>query len=157
MEKGYVVSVNISPNKGERKKPIRGGSEVIEGCGLKGDGHANISADVQNETSHRQVSLLAQESIEKMRQIGLNVTPGDFAENITTSGIDLLSIKVGDYLKIGPDVLLEISQIGKTCHNRCAIYYQAGDCIMPREGVFARVIKGGMIKEGDEIIVNRLT
>jgi MOSC domain-containing protein YiiM len=149
----YVVSVNISKNKGERKKPVNKDWEVLKGCGLKDDGHANINADVQNETSHRQVSLLAVESIEKMRKMGLEVGPGDFAENITTGGINLLSFPVGTQIKIGNDVLLRVSQIGKVCHDRCVIYHQAGDCVMPREGVFAQVIEEGKIKAGDEIIL----
>ncbi|MBU1261682.1 MOSC domain-containing protein [bacterium] len=149
---GQVVSVNISKNKGERKKPVSENWEVIKGCGLKDDGHANNSSDVQNETSHRQVSLLAIESIEKMQKMGLEVEPGDFAENITTAEIDLLSLDVGKQIRIGQEVILQISQIGKICHDRCAIYYQAGDCVMPREGIFAQVIKGGMIKAGDKII-----
>lgn len=151
---GQVISVNISQNKGERKRPVAQSWEVIEGCGLKGDAHANINADVQGENSHRQISLLAQESIEKMRQTGLEVGPGDFAENITTAGIDLLSLKIGDQVKIGPEMVLSVSQIGKVCHDRCAIYYQAGDCVMPREGIFAEVIKGGRIQAGDEIFHN---
>ncbi|MEW6620950.1 MAG: MOSC domain-containing protein [bacterium] len=146
-----MVSVNISKNKGQRKKPVDGSWEVIAGCGLKANGHANLSIEEQTATSHRQVSLLAQESIEKMRQMGLDVSPGDFAENITTSGIDLLSLPVGSQIQVGNDVILEVSQIGKVCHTRCAIYYQAGDCVMPKEGIFARVLKGGMIKIGDEI------
>lgn len=153
---GKVVSVNISQNKGERKKPVSQLWEVIEDCGLKGDGHANCPpAGVKgwnNETSHRQVSLLAVESIEKMQKMGLDVQPGDFAENITTIGLDLLSLKIGEQVKIG-EVILKISQIGKVCHKRCSIYYQVGDCVMPKEGIFAEVIKGGMIKAGDEIIV----
>jgi MOSC domain-containing protein YiiM len=154
---GEVLSVNISKNKGQRKKPVTERWEVIEGCGLKDDGHANITCDIQNETSHRQVSLLAQESIEKMQKMGLEVGPGDFAENITTTGIDLLSLKIDDQLKIGADILLQISQIGKVCHNRCAIYYQAGDCVMPKEGVFAKVLKKGSIVAGDEIVVLKST
>lgn len=149
---GQVISVNISRNKGERKMPVNQSWEVIEGCGLKDDAHANINADVQGENSHRQVSLLSQESIEKMRQKGLEVVPGDFAENITTAGIDLTSLEVGTQVRIGPEALFKISQLGKVCHDRCAIYYQAGDCVMPREGIFARVIKGGKIKAGDEIV-----
>ncbi len=149
---GHVVSINISKNKGERKKPVNQSWEVITGCGLKDDGHANVSPGVQNKTSHRQVSLLAQESIEKMRQKGLDLHAGDFAENITTIGIDLLSLKSGTQLQIGSDVLLRISQIGKVCHDRCTIYYQAGDCVMPREGIFAEVIKGGRIEGGDKIL-----
>ncbi|MBI4778805.1 MOSC domain-containing protein [Candidatus Desantisbacteria bacterium] len=148
---GSVVSINISKNKGERKKPINQAWELVESCGLKNDGHANLIPHAQDEKSHRQVSLLALESIEKMRQMGLVVVPGNFAENITTSGIDLLSFEIGTYLKIGTQVILRISQIGKVCHTRCAIYYQAGDCVMPREGIFAEVIKGGMIEVGDEV------
>lgn len=148
---GEVVSVNISKNKGERKKPVTQNWEVIRGCGLKDDGHANLNCENQDKTSHRQVSLLAIESIEKMRKRGLEVGPGDFAENITTAGINLLLLKVGSRIKIAQEVVLEISQIGKVCHNRCAIYYQAGDCVMPTEGIFARVINGGMIKPKDKI------
>lgn len=151
---GQVISVNISLNKGERKRPVAQSWEVIEGCGLKDDAHANINGDVEGENSHRQVSLLARESIDKMRQRGLEVGPGDFAENITTAEVDLTSLKVGAQIKIGPEVLLKVSQLGKVCHDRCAIYYQAGDCVMPREGIFAEVIKGGKIKAGDEIIRN---
>jgi len=148
---GEVVSVNISKNKGERKKPVDEDWEVITDCGLKDDGHANIRSDIQDENSHRQVSLLSIESIEKMRKMGLVVGPGDFAENITTAGIDLLSLEVGTQIKIGAEVVLEITQRGKVCHDRCAIYYQAGDCVMPREGIFASVLKGGRIKNGDKI------
>lgn len=151
---GKVVSVNISKNKGERKKTVTQSWELIKGCGLKDDGHANINCNIQNENSHRQISLLAIESIDKMKQMGLAVGPGDFAENITTCGIDLLSLSVGKHIKIGTDVLLRISQIGKICHERCAIYYQAGDCVMPKEGVFAEVIKGGKIKSGDKIQID---
>lgn len=150
---GKVVSINISKNKGERKKPVNRAWEVITGCGLKNDGHANVSPDIQDENSHRQVSLLAIESIEKMRKMGLEVGPGDFAENITTTGIDLPALSIGTQLKIGNEVLLKISQIGKICHDRCAIYSQAGDCVMPREGVFAEVVKGGKIKAGDKIMI----
>lgn len=146
-----VVSINISRDKGQRKKPVTGSWETIEGCGLKNDGHANLSPNAQDEKSHRQVSLLALESIEKMRQLGLDVVPGNFAENITTQGIDLLSFEIGTQLRIGTQVILRISQIGKVCHDRCAIYYQAGDCVMPREGIFAEVINGGMIEVGDEV------
>lgn len=142
--KGKVVSVNISAKKSVRKKPVGEGC-LIEERGFEGDAHA---ADW-----HRQVSLLALESIEKMRKMGLDVNPGDFAENITTAGLNLLSLPIGTRLKVGGKVLLEVSQIGKVCHTKCAIYYQAGDCIMPREGIFARVLKGGEVKIGDEIEV----
>jgi MOSC domain-containing protein YiiM len=136
-----VLAVCISENKGERKKPV-GEVELRENHGIIGDGHAG--------EWHRQVSLLAQESIDKMRAMGLDVNAGDFAENITTSGIELVRLPIGSCLQIGV-ALLEVTQIGKECHTRCAIYYQAGDCVMPKEGIFARVITGGMIKPGDEI------
>ena len=138
---GKVVAVCISENKGERKKPVDA-VELRENHGIVGDGHAG--------DWHRQVSLLAQESIDKMRALGLDVTAGDFAENITTSGIELVSLPIGTRLQVGK-TLLEVTQIGKECHTRCAIYYQAGDCVMPKEGIFARVITGGMIRPGDEV------
>ena len=137
-----VVSVNISERKTVRKKAVEA-CNVLENRGLEGDAHAG--------DWHRQVSLLAEESIDKMRKMGLKVGPGDFAENITTRGIDLVSLPIGTRMTVGADVLLEVSQIGKECHTRCAIYYQAGDCVMPREGIFAKVLKGGEVKVGDEI------
>ena len=136
-----VVAVSISKSKGEKKTPV----ELVhlrENFGIIGDAHAG--------DWHRQGSLLAQESIDKMRAMGLNVGAGDFAENLTTRGIDLVGLPIGTRLGIGP-VVLEISQIGKTCHTRCAIYYQAGDCVMPKEGVFATVVSGGAIRPGNEI------
>lgn len=144
--KGYVVSVNISKNKGEKKTPQKEALEIIEDFGLAGDGHSGCG--------NRQVSLLAIESIEKMRKKGLNVSCGDFAENITTSEISLVSLKLGTRIKIENDIILEVSQIGKTCNERCAIYYQAGDCVMPKEGIFAKVIRGGKIKKGDILAVS---
>ena len=138
-----VVSVCISENKGERKKPIASVS-LMESHGIIGDAHAG--------DWHRQVSLLAMESIDKMRAMGLDVTTGDFAENITTQGIDLPSLPIGTRLSIG-GTILEVTQIGKECHTRCAIYHQAGDCVMPKEGIFARVVQGGTIKAGDNIAV----
>jgi MOSC domain-containing protein YiiM len=137
----HVIAVCISENKGERKKPVEG-VELRENHGIVGDGHAG--------DWHRQVSLLAQESIDKMRALGLDVNAGDFAENITTSGIDLVSLPIGSRLQVR-GTMLEVTQIGKECHTRCAIYYQAGDCVMPKEGIFVRVISGGTIKPGDEI------
>ena len=137
-----IVSLAISPKKGTRKTQI--GRAVIRlNHGLEGDAHAG--------PWHRQVSLLATESIGKARKQGLDVTFGDFAENIATEGIDLVNLAIGTRLKMGSSVVLEISQIGKECHNKCAIYYKAGDCIMPREGVFARVIEGGEIRCEDLI------
>jgi len=142
--KGRVVSINISDKKGMRKKPVRS-AEIITEHGIKGDAHAS-------STWHRQISLLALESIKKMQDLGLKVNPGDFAENITTEGIDLIALPIGTEMKIG-DVEAEVSQIGKECHTRCAIYYQAGDCVMPKEGIFVKVLKGGKIEVGDEISV----
>lgn len=142
--KGKVVSINVSDKKSTRKKPVSE-AEVITDFGIKGDAHAS-------DKWHRQVSLLAIESIQRMRALGLDVGPGDFAENITTAGIDLLGLPVGTQMKIG-NVEVEISQIGKECHARCSIYYQAGDCIMPKEGIFVRVLKGGKVREGDDVEV----
>ncbi|MGQ9556436.1 MAG: MOSC domain-containing protein [Desulfurispora sp.] len=141
---GKIVAVCTSPQKGMRKKNVGEGLLVPE-HGLEGDAHTG--------TWHRQVSLLALESIEKMRQQGLDVHPGDFAENLTTRGIDLVSLPVGTRLKIGSQAVGEVTQIGKECHHRCAIYYQAGDCVMPREGIFIRVLEGGPVKVGDDIEV----
>ncbi len=140
---GRIIAVCRSDNKGTKKLDRRKGV-LREGLGLVGDAHAD-------STTHRQVSLLAIESIEKMRALGFEVSPGDFAENLTTEGIDLLSLPVGTRLRIGKEVLLEITQIGKECHSGCAIFQQVGKCIMPEEGVFARVLHGGTVKTGDEI------
>ena len=142
---GKVVSVNTSDRKGVRKKPV---PEILirEAFGIEGDAHASSEW-------HRQVSLLALESIEKMRGMGLDVNPGDFAENITTEGVDLVALPLGTRLAIGDEVIGEVSQIGKECHTRCAIYYQAGDCVMPKEGIFIRVIRGGKVKKGDDVSV----
>lgn len=138
-----VVAVCISAKKGTRKKNV-GEARAIVAHGLENDAHA---ADW-----HRQISLLALESIEKMRQAGLNVGPGDFAENITTEGIELTSLPIGTRLRVG-EVEMEVTQIGKECHTRCAIYRLAGDCVMPREGIFTRVLSPGSIKVGDSIEV----
>ena len=141
---GKVLAVNVSAKKGTRKKNV-GTSCLLPGKGLKDDAHA--------APGKRQVSLLAMESIEKMVLLGLKVGPGDFAENITTQGLDLLKLPIGTRIRIGDETLLQISQIGKECHTRCAIYYQAGDCVMPKEGIFAEVLVGGEIKVGDSIHV----
>lgn len=141
---GVVKAVCTSPKKGMRKKNVGEGILVPE-HGLQGDAHTG--------TWHRQVSLLALESIQKMRDMGLDVNPGDFAENITTEGMDLVSLPVGTRLKIGSEAVGEVTQIGKECHTRCAIYYQAGDCVMPKEGIFIRVLAGGPVKVGDNIEV----
>ena len=140
---GKIISINISPKKGMRKKAVD--SAVLkDNFGIENDAHASGKW-------HRQVSLLATESIKKMTDKGLDVGPGDFAENITTEGIDLPNLPVGTKMTIAEDIEVEVSQIGKLCHNRCAIYEQAGDCVMPREGIFVKVLKGGTIKTGDEI------
>jgi MOSC domain-containing protein YiiM len=140
---GQVVAVNISERKGVRKLNV-GRAVALKNFGLEGDAHGG--------NWHRQVSLLAEESIEKMRSLGLALSFGDFAENITTSGIDLLSLNVGARLKVG-NALLEITQKGKECHAGCEIRKLVGDCIMPREGIFAIVIEKGEIKVGDQIEV----
>ncbi len=136
-----VVAVCTSEKKGERKKNV-GEATFKEVHGIVGDAHAG--------DWHRQVSLLAIESIDKMREKGLDVGPGDFAENITTEGIEVATLPIGTRLKIGESIG-EVTQIGKVCHDRCAIYYQAGDCVMPKEGIFIKVIKGGQVKVGDSL------
>ncbi|NOY13310.1 MAG: MOSC domain-containing protein [Deltaproteobacteria bacterium] len=136
-----IVAVCISKNKGERKTPVEQ-VELRKEHGIVGDAHAG--------DWHRQVSLLAKESIDKMRALGLDVDNGDFAENLTTEGIDLPGLPIGTRLQLG-ECLLEVTQIGKECHTRCAIYYQAGDCVMPKEGIFARVLTGGTVQAGESI------
>jgi MOSC domain-containing protein YiiM len=140
---GKVVAISISTEKGVPKKNIERGVFKRE-HGLEGDAHAG--------NWHRQVSLLALESIKKMIDKGLQVAPGDFAENITTVGINLVDLPIGAHLKVG-QALMEVTQIGKKCHGKCAVYERAGDCIMPREGIFVRVLQGGEIKTGDPVIV----
>jgi len=140
-----IVAVCSSEEKGTRKKSVSEGL-LREDYGLVGDAHADCC-------THRQVSLLAQESIDKMLPLGVKVGPGDFAENITTEGIDLVSLSIGTTISIGEDVLLEVTQIGKECHTPCAIYRQAGVCVMPTEGIFTTVICGGVAKVGDQLKV----
>jgi len=138
---GKIFSVSVSDKKGTRKNNVASAT-VKDDYGIVGDAHAGFL--------HRQVSFLAKESIEKMVKLGLKVKSGDFAENITTEGIDLCKLKVGDVLSInGLDFI--VSQIGKVCHHRCAIYYQAGDCIMPKEGIFTVVRGDGKVSVGDNI------
>jgi len=144
MEKGRIVSINVSDRKGVRKKAVPEAAISAEGGGIEGDAHASGQW-------HRQVSLLALESIDKMRAMGLKVGPGDFAENLTTEGIDLLALPIGTRVRIGGSIVGEVSQIGKECHTRCAIYHQAGDCVMPKEGIFIKVITGGTVRTGDAI------
>lgn len=140
-----IIAVCKSEKKGTRKEDITKGF-LREDYGLLGDAHAGCS-------THRQVSLLAIESIEKMGNLGLNVHPGDFAENLTIEGLELVSLAAGTRISIGEDVLLEITQIGKECHSGCAIYQQIGKCIMPKEGVFSRIIRGGFVRTGDSMRV----
>ena len=138
-----IIAVCSSAEKGVRKENIRKGVLKQE-YGLLGDAHADSGW-------HRQVSLLAIESIEKMRKTGLDVGPGDFAENLTCEGMDLWTLPIGTRLSVGDEAILEISQIGKECHTGCAIFKLTGKCIMPKEGVFARVIRGGTVSSGDFI------
>lgn len=141
---GKIVAVCTSERKGMRKKDVGTGVLKIN-FGIEGDAHGG--------DWHRQVSLLALESIKKMQEKGLDVQPGDFAENLTTEGIDLVSLPVGTKIKIGESGLGEVTQIGKECHTKCAIYYQAGDCVMPKEGIFIKVLAGGPVQVGDKIEV----
>jgi len=138
-----IVAICTSENKGTKKEVVNHGI-LREDYGLIGDAHADCC-------SHRQVSLLAVESIDKMRALGLEVGSGDFAENLTTEGIDLVSLPPGTRMSVGKEVILEVTQIGKECHAGCAIFRQVGKCVMPKEGVFARVICGGSINVDDPI------
>ncbi|MDR2108815.1 MAG: MOSC domain-containing protein [Coriobacteriales bacterium] len=143
--KGVVTSINVSARKGTRKTPLpEGHAEITINHGVVGDAHAG--------DWHRQVSFLAEESIAKAREMGLDVHAGDFAENFTTEGLNLFTIPVGTLLKVG-DSEVEVSQIGKVCHTRCAIYHLAGDCIFPREGIFGVVHKPGEVRVGDDVEV----
>jgi molybdopterin adenylyltransferase len=144
---GMVLSVNISAEKGTKKKNV-GSVRLMKNWGIAADGHAG--------DWHRQLSLLSKKSIEKIRAKGLPVDYGDFAENLSIDGIDLYLLPVGTTLTIGTDAMIRITQIGKECHTRCNIFYQVGDCVMPREGVFAEVLKEGEIRVGDTIKVLEL-
>ena len=148
MQQDVVRSINLSARKGVRKSPVSSHEAfIVEQRGFEGDGHAG--------DWHRQVSLLAWESVQKAQAMGLDVKEGDFAENITTEGIDLLQLPLGTQVRIG-GVLLEVSQIGKVCHTKCAIYHLAGDCIFPREGVFFVALNSGTVCVGDTIEVIRI-
>jgi len=142
--KGRIKAISISRTKGTQKVNVPE-AELRAGHGMVGDAHAG--------DWHRQLSLLDIESIETMRAGGANVSPGDFAENITTEGIDLAALKLGQTLRLGTNVEIKITQFGKKCHGRCIIYEQIGDCIMPRQGIFASVSRGGSIRTGDIIEV----
>jgi len=145
--KGRIKAISVSKEKGTQKTNVTR-AELQADFGIIGDAHSG--------NWHRQVSLLGLESIDKMIAKGAKVAPGNFAENITTEGIDLCALKIGSKLKLGSDVELKITQFGKKCHSRCEIFEQIGDCIMPREGIFARVVKAGSINVGDliEVITN---
>ena len=140
-----VVAVCTSTEKGTKKVVIAEG-RLKEGYGLLDDAHADCC-------THRQVSLLATESIKKMLDAGFNVGPGDFAENLTTEGIDLVSLPVGTNITVGDEIVLKVSQIGKKCHSGCAIFVETGKCIMPKEGIFATVVRGGRVRAEDAIKV----
>ncbi len=137
-----IVSIAVSKKKGTIKKCTQQ-AELIENHGIKNDAHAG--------DWHRQLSFLASESIEKASTEEFKLNFGDFAENIATTGIDWKNQPIGQVFKLGEKALVEITQIGKECHKKCAIYYRSGDCIMPKEGVFAKILKGGIINVGDNI------
>lgn len=137
-----IVSIAVSRTKGTIKKCVQQ-AELIEKHGIKDDAHAG--------DWHRQLSFLASESIENASSEAFKLNFGDFAENIATTGIDWKNQPVGQMFKLGDKALVEITQIGKECHKKCAIFYRTGDCIMPKEGVFAKILKGGEIKVGDKI------
>ncbi len=140
---GKILAICISEKKGGSKEELNE-IELIENFGLKGDGHGG--------NWHRQVSLLSNERIEDFKKRGGKVRFGSFGENLVVEGIELSSLPVGTKLKCS-DAILEVTQIGKECINRCSIYYSVGDCIMPKEGIFAKVLKGGKIEKGDEISI----
>jgi MOSC domain-containing protein YiiM len=144
---GRIVAISISKKRGIPKSNVPF-AKLIEDYGIEGDAHAG--------KWHRQISFLAMESVEKMRRAGLpKLRPGAFAENITTEFIDIPHIEIGTKVKIGKDTILEITQIGKECHTKCAIYARIGDCVMPKEGIFAKVLKSGEIYVGDKVIIER--
>jgi len=151
VKQGTVLAVCLSEKTGTRKTNVGWARLVVE-HGLEGDAHAG--------PWHRQVSFLAQESADKVRGAdkvraqGLEIGPGDFAENILTAGLELFSLPLGTRLRVGPEVLVEVTQIGKECHTGCAIRQLTGDCVMPREGIFARVLRGGIVQTGDIVEVD---
>lgn len=142
--KGKILAVCISPKKGEKKINMEK-ALFVKGHGLSGDAHGG--------PWHRQVSLLSIDSVNKMRDMGANVGFGDFAENLNMEGFELFTLPIGTIIRVGDEVELEVTQIGKECHHGCAIRQQVGDCVMPREGIFARVLSGGLVKVEDDIEV----
>lgn len=140
---GKIIAISMSEKKGQKKFNIPS-AELIENFGMKGDAHAG--------NWHRQISLLGIKSIEYMQDKGAEVAPGDFAENITVEGLVLYELPIGSLIRIG-EAELEVTQIGKECHSGCEIFKQVGSCIMPTQGIFSRVLKGGIITVGDKILV----
>lgn len=141
---GRIVAVCIGEEKGKKKEEDVGRGIMKKAFGFVGDAHAG---------TEREVSLLAIESIEKMRKMGVDVGPGDLAENLTTENIDLVSLPIGTKLKIGDEILVEVTQIGKECHNGCEIFKQVGTCLMPTEGIFVKILSGGEVRKGDSISI----
>lgn len=139
---GKLLAVCLSEEKGEQKRTVAQ-AELVENYGIKGDAHAG--------DRHRQVSLLSSEHIEIFKKSGaFDIKYGDFGENLVIEGIDLAELSVGTELEVG-ETLLKITQRGKECHDRCSIFHKVGDCIMPREGLFAEVVRGGFVKENDDV------
>ncbi len=140
----YIKTISISRKRGEKKYNVPKAT-LKEGSGIVNDAHAGFG--------HRQVSLLPYETIQRTRLQGIDINPGDFAENICTEGLDFKDIRIGTRIHIGGEVILEVSQIGKACHNPCRIYQALGDCAMPREGVFTIVLRGGTIQASDPVFI----
>ncbi|HBP66375.1 MAG TPA: MOSC domain-containing protein [Desulfosporosinus sp.] len=141
---GKIIAVCTSQKKGMKKKNV--GEAILKvGFGLEGDAHGG--------DWHRMVSLLGVESIKKMTDKGVDVGPGDFAENLTTEGLELFTLPIGTKLKIGETSIGEVTQIGKECHTKCQIFKQLGECVMPKEGIFIRLLEGGVVRSGDSIEV----
>ena len=141
---GKIIAVCTSEKKGMRKKDVGEGILKV-GFGLEGDAHGG--------DWHRMISLLGVESIKKMKDKGADVGPGDFAENLTTEGLELFTLPIGTKLKIGETSIGEVTQIGKQCHTKCEIFKQVGECVMPKEGIFIRLLEGGVVRSGDSIEV----
>ncbi len=144
MLQANLFSINVSQKRGVKKTPVES-VLVVRGEGFSGDAHSGYG--------HRQVSLLSLSSIKKMQQQGAKVGPGDFAENLTVQSMNVAVLPIGTQIRLGDEVLLEVTQIGKECHGHCEVYKQVGDCVMPREGIFAKVVRGGKINRGDSIFL----
>lgn len=140
-----IVEVSISTKKGVKKTPVHAANFLVD-YGMENDAHATFSIK-------RQVSMLSLDSINKMRDLGAGVNPGDFAENLTVEGLELFTLPIGTRLKIGEEAEFKVSQIGKECHHGCEIFKQVGKCVMPTEGVFVTVEKGGRVEVGDEVTI----